>query len=121
MTAEEAAQAIADAVSLLDGYTVVTTGGAALSSFPAVCVPLPELQWNSAAYNDPDPNQAVFQIAVVVKADAYAIQNLHAAIGPVVRALWTVSNADVTQAIPGTFPQGSSDLPCYFATCEVDL
>jgi hypothetical protein len=121
MTAQDAAQAIKDALSTLEGYTVVTTGGASLSSFPAVCIDLPELQWNGSAFNDPEPNQAVFHIAVVAKASGQAIQDLAKYVGPVYRALYTVSNADVSQAVPGVFPQGGSDLPCYFVTCEVDL
>lgn len=121
MTAVDAAQNIMDALSTLDGYTVTNNPGTSLASFPAVVVGVPQLDWSESAYNDPDPSDATFVVFVVAKANGYVLPALQEALSPVTRALWTVHNLVVTQALTGVFPQGATDLPCYIITCEVTL
>ncbi|HEY3691257.1 MAG TPA: hypothetical protein VGL46_13275 [Pseudonocardiaceae bacterium] len=122
---DEAKQSIVDALTgvQVNGANILVTDdpGKSLASFPAAVISVPLYDWTANAFNNPDPDQATFVVAVVFKANAYVAQLAQAALFEVTRALDKVHNLDLTQAVTGTFPQGATQLPCYYVTCEVTL
>jgi hypothetical protein len=120
MTASSTAQAILDALSAVDGLTVVTADRASsLATFPAVVVALPELGWST--YNTSLPTTATYSLHVVVRSDGFSLPPLESAVSEVVAALWAVTDVVVTAATPGQFIAGSVQLPAYLLTCEASL
>lgn len=121
MSATDKAAEIMTALKGVEGIYATDSPSPSLPAFPAAVLDVPDLEWTDSAYGQVEPSGATFHVFVVVQATGYWLPPLEAVMSPVIAALWAVDELVITQAATGTFPQGSSDLPCYIITCEVSL
>lgn len=118
MTTPQAQQALNDVLSTVDGLTVLDKYGQTTSNFPAVYVAPPVLEFVN--FNS-RPTTATFQIYVMVASNDYVAENLDDILETVIDAVWTVPNAAVDRAIPGSYLMGSVEQPAYVLNCGVPL
>lgn len=82
---------------------------------PCVVIGPPQLAWET--FNTPKPNEATFNLYLVVSANGYSLAALEPLIEQVATALWDVTDAVVTGAVPGAWDA----LPAYVLTVEMGL
>lgn len=98
-------------------YSVAPDVGPGVSP-PGAVIGAPSLRWTTAG---PDPDEATWPVYVIVPADDRAAQRLWELIPLVTAALDQVENAQVTQAVPTTYPTSGGELPAYQVDVEVNL
>jgi hypothetical protein len=115
-------QAQADIITALQGVPGFIVTGKPTDTptvFPFCVVGMPQYDWEP--YNTSRPNEATFQVYVIVANDTQIPTNLDTALMSAIDVLWTVLNLAVTKAVPAPYAAGSTQLPCYIVTCEVTL
>lgn len=81
----------------------------------------PSFQWDGLC--DPDePDSITFELYLIERVGERAIDNLLAKLPALIRAVQAYRDATITgPVVPGSFPAGASDLPCYQLTVEMTL
>lgn len=118
-TATEAAGQLLDALKTLDGWVATRDPGKSLTTFPTAVIGPPTLAFGNMNYSG--ATDATFSVHVVVAADAQTLAKVEAAVIQAVEAIWTVDDAVTTNAVPSTYPSGTTELPAYELTVEVSL
>jgi hypothetical protein len=113
----EAYEALLEALGQLDGVRAYDDPGAALDP-PAVIVAPPMLTFGGPGS---DPVTGQFVVIVAVPADERAHLRLWDLLPAVTAAIESVPDAVVTQAAPGSWRTGATDLPCYEVQAEMSL
>lgn len=85
---------------------------------PCVFIDLPQLSWET--FNTAQPTDATFILYLVVSANGYSLATLEPLLQQLVTALWDVTDAVVTAAIPGSWGAAPA-LPAYVLTVEMGL
>lgn len=106
--------ALKAALGAVDEIRVYTDPGAKIDP-PAAVVSLPDLRWEN--YQAP-PTAAVFSIALIVKANDHAVDELARLVPEVAAAIETVDNAAVLTARVGAW---RDQLPAYLIEVEYAL
>jgi hypothetical protein len=114
----DAFAALGAACAVIEGVSVYTDPGANIN-LPAVQLGFPELTFET--YSTSDPTTATFEIACVVASDGYTLTRLWPFTESVIDAIYGVTDAVVTGAIPRSVTVGGTQLPAYILTCEVSL
>lgn len=114
----DAANLLVDACNSVEGVQA-STDPASAPSLPAALIGLPELAWST--YNNSDPTSATFSVWVVVQSDGYALINLEPVVLLVIEAIYTVTNAVVTGAVPTGVQLNGANNPAYLLTVEIGL
>lgn len=121
-TVAEAAAALRDALTTVEGVRPYTDIGGNLDP-PAAIVGPPVLGWGAFAGQ---VTSARFTVWIVVKADEMAQERLWQLVPAVAEAIEAeipdaAVQAGPTAAVPATFPTSSSELPGYQLTVEIVL
>lgn len=88
-------------------------------NLPGIVFGAPHLTYE--AYNTGDPSEIQLSLYLVVQSDSYILLAIEPFIEAVSDAIYEhTTDVVVTQAIPGAFSHGGSDLPCYVMTLEAN-
>lgn len=128
-TASALGAPIANAITTIEGaLKLVQALGGSVSHdmsalplvLPAAVVGPPQMEFLSGCVG---PTQLVLHVYVVVSADdpGRAVEQLYDLTPQVAAAIDQFTEAVVTQAVPGNFGAGGTQLPAYLVTCEVPL
>jgi hypothetical protein len=114
------AAAAAQIQEALDALEEIRTHSdpAAVLDPPAVVLGPPTLTWLTGCV---EPNEAVFPVIVVVRADSRAMDNLWDIVPKVVDALDSLPNVQVNNAMPRTWGVGDKEFPAYEVPASVAL
>jgi hypothetical protein len=120
---------IQDIFTAVDGVSFEVNGNAMQAqayldlsgkpNLPGIVFGAPHLTYE--AYNTGDPSEITIYLYLIVQSDGYILINMEPFITAVSEALYErTTDVVVTQAIPGAFTHGGSDLPCYVLTLEAN-
>ncbi|MBK1785133.1 hypothetical protein [Prauserella cavernicola] len=90
---------------------------------PAAIIGPPRLDWDGylPLGELAQPTSATCVVYVAVANDDRSLERLWEFVPRVAAALSEVQDAVTTSALPGMFPVGNADLPCYEITVEMSL
>jgi hypothetical protein len=87
----------------------------------SVVVGPPAFLWSGAMCTPNDPDATTFEVYLIEALDEQAISRLHAELPALLEAIGSIEGCLITACVPGAFPSGSSDLPCYQISVSQDL
>jgi hypothetical protein len=87
----------------------------------SVVVGPPAFIWSGAMCDPNEPDALTFEVYLIESLGERAIERLHAELPALIAAVQGIEGCLITACVPGAFPSGSSDLPCYQITVSQDL
>lgn len=116
MNAADAFTSLTATLQTVPDVQVLVDVGQTVLNPPSLVLPPPTLAYD--VYG-PQPTEATFKVALVVRADDRAVDKLLALLPAVAQAVHDSDDAALTAAEPGSW--GSPPLPCYLLTIEVSV
>lgn len=113
MSLADALATLAAAVATVDGVRVYPDVAPNLAP-PAVVFGPPSIEFTN--FNVPNAGDSTIQIYLVVSAGDRALERLVGLLDSLVQAVFDATDFAVTEALPGMFSTGGTELPCYVLT-----